>query len=156
MSELSICKRRMYLDINESEHMYTGFELKKENDRFYLTFKNPRRDALPHMVTYHIFYDYPFKPPHIEVDGNPYLQTVHYCHMPRIERLIKMIIPRHECFHCNFILNDWSPAMRISNIIHEIERINNLKRKVKYMLGLEGLNKFPDDLICHILSFIGV
>ena len=156
-TSLSLCKRRMYLDINESENMYTGFDLKKDNDRFYLTFTNPVKDALPKSVTYHIFYDYPFKPPYIEVEGRPYVQTIHYCHLPQIARHVKTITknPKHECFHCNFITDDWSPAMRISNIINDIKRINKLKRKVKYMLALERIKILPTDLIPHILSFIG-
>ena len=71
-----------------------------------------------------------------------------------IEQIKNINLIKDECFHCSFVLNDWSPAMRIIHVIHEIHRINYLKRNIKYKLSLERIKRIPEELIPYIISFI--
>ena len=65
-----------------------------------------------------------------------------------------------NCLKCmSILLHDlWSPAMQFKNIFDEIEKTNQLKRKIKYEIALEDIFKvyqqLPDDLLPVIRSYL--
>jgi len=175
--------KRLITEVYQLEELYGGSNLRRQNKIHYLTLSEPKQDGLPTKIEIELNKSYPFNAPivyYVHADGHKekYINTIHYCHMPRITRYMKEYIYdaqnksvctidrtpitrtqninliKDECFHCSFVLNDWSPAMRIIHVIHEIHRINYLKRNIKYKLSLERIKRIPEELIPYIISFI--
>jgi ubiquitin-protein ligase len=173
--------KRLITEVYQLEELYDGSNLRRKHKTHYLTVSGPKQDGLPTKIEVEINNSYPFRAPivhYINTDGEKeqYTNTIHYCHMPRISKHMrecinhininhevngtlittstKQNISNHECFHCSFILNDWSPAMRIIHVVYEIQRVNYLKRKIKYRISLERIKCIPEELISHIISFI--
>jgi len=180
--------KRLITEVYQLEELYGGSNLRRQHKIHYLTLSEPTQDGLPTNIEIELNNSYPFTAPivyYVHADGHKekYINTIHYCHMPRITRYMKEYIYdaqnksvctvdgtpiartpneqikninliKDECFHCSFVLNDWSPAMRIIHVIHEIHRINYLKRNIKYKISLERIKCIPEELIPHIISFI--
>ena len=175
--------KRLYTEMGQLEELYEGSNLRRERNINYVTLSRPKKDGLPTTIEIEISNNYPFKSPNIYSLIEPenktqYIHTIHYCHMPRIAKHIIAYrqlnhqpqcivslknqnqnhnhrnILEDECFHCTFITNDWSPAMRLIHIVYEIQRINYIKRNIKYRISLERIKCIPEELIPFIISFI--
>lgn len=62
-----------------------------------------------------------------------------------------------ECLNCSFITNHWSPALGTPNIITAIEKIQTIKRQIKYEIIMERLsktNKLPIEMWDMIGRFL--
>jgi hypothetical protein len=94
-----------------------------------------------------------------------YLYTIHNCHLPRIQRLVKEIQREdsiHTCLKCRSSISydNWSPAFQMRHMFDEIAQNNILKRRVSMEIGLEDLFKkyqrLPQDLMQLIISYIQI
>ena len=59
-----------------------------------------------------------------------------------------------ECLNCSFITNHWSPALGTPNIITSIEKIQTIKRQIKYEIIMERFYK-TDKLPIEMWDIIG-
>lgn len=100
------------------------------------------------------FAQYPFHPPHqISIDGKILSYSPSY--FP--PRLIEGYSEKHGCPCCSSIMyeKNWSPSLRIIDILHEYERfIKNLKTFQQIQFFNHVNVKLPDDIISEIISFL--
>lgn len=155
-----IKKQRLFLELEYLESVYKVVILRMvHNKETEIDVKYPIQESIPKELTIIIPKDYPFKSPDVLVHTNKqYLQTIDYCHIPRIRNIIiknnknnkKDLInisenPDPVCLKCKSIIciDNWSPALKIKNILHEIGDHNKLKRIVSIEIGLEDIfNKY--------------
>ena len=115
---------------------------------------DPYNKILPKGMTFSIPENYPFIPPTIYVGKfreNPYKTTIKCCDIPKISKL------SNYCLCCRFITNHWSPALRMSNIVNNIEKNQKIKEYIKYEIALHRLShlhNLPEDIIILIQSFL--
>lgn len=115
---------------------------------------DPYKKILPKGITFSIPHNYPFVPPTIYVGKfreKSYKTIIQCCAIPKISKL-----PQY-CMRCKFITNDWSPALRMSNIIKYIEKNQKIKEYIKYEIALHRLSRLhhlPEDISILIQSFL--
>ena len=125
--------------------------------------------------------EYPFQKPTVYVYNNnkeiKYLESRKYCNFPRIVEAMKILnnknfikdlplsrkvkknqkIKSQECLCCNSILCDWTPALVMEKIAHEIMMINQIKKQIKVILELNEVSKkykIPYDNQVEIISYL--
>jgi hypothetical protein len=75
--------------------------------------------------------------------------------IPKITKKFHAYNPPQECLHCNFITKNWSPVIRIEDIIIQIEKIQYIKRNIKYEIAIDKIsNKLPQEIKDIIFSFL--
>jgi ubiquitin-protein ligase len=86
--------------------------------------------------------DYPFRPPTVLVNNNPYHKFI----LPPCSTRISQLV--HEetqtCLCCHSIIKNpslWSVAHRIKHIMSEINSVSKLKMKIKYIMAIEDICK---------------
>lgn len=73
--------------------------------------------------------DYPFKPPHVSINGIPFLETLPHTKICHYRSQIRKPLPfTGNCLHCDFITKDpWSPALGMKHILQEIDKIRKTR-----------------------------
>ena len=108
-------------------------------------------------VSFIISTKYPFQKPEILIHGNiPYLRWL-VSPSIRISDFVNKI--GIKCLCCSTMLCDWSPAFTISNLITEIDKMNGIKREVKYRMLLYDIlikktNIEPSIILHHIIPYL--
>jgi hypothetical protein len=175
----NIHKRIMNREINELQTKYKSIQIHITHpNQFNIFLYDPFEDLLPKTLEFSIPKEYPFVPPQIftrlnnktpedapqEVQGQetknkiPYIKTIHCCEIPSVIKKLKIYYSKNlftsECLNCSFITNHWSPALGTPNIITAIEKIQRIKRQIKYEIIMERLSK-TDKLPIEMWDIIG-
>jgi hypothetical protein len=166
MQSKKIQHTRLQKEIIGIIHMYTKVEIESTPNSDIITVKQPsnKDDFFPQNITF-ILKNYPFSVPGIYItktahdkteDKISYKKTITHCMLTNItRRLYKYITPLNDCLSCDsFISNVWSPALTLSHIIKDMQRMNRYKRNIGYELALDRLKIFPEELIASIVSFL--
>lgn len=108
---------------------------------------------------------YPFNPPDIQINNSHYGNFI-VCRSLRVNDLVNCQ-KEGSCLCCTSIIKNsrhlWSPALGIKNIMIEIDRVNSIKRKVKYTIAIGDISKnikkkikrdIPQDIEYTVLSFL--
>lgn len=178
----NINKRIMNKEINELQTKYKSIQIHITHpNQFNIFLYDPFEDLLPKTLEFSIPKEYPFVPPQIftrlnnktpedapqEVQGQetknkiPYIKTIHCCEIPSVIKKLKIYYNKNlftsECLNCSFITNHWSPALGTPNIITAIEKIQTIKRQIKYEIIMERFyktNKLPIEMWDIIGTFL--
>ena len=166
----NIHKRIMNREINELQTKYKSIQIHITHpNQFNIFLYDPFEDLLPKTLEFSIPKEYPFVPPQIFTrlniyngqqtkDKIPYIKTIHCCEIPSVIKKLKIYYDKNlfisECLSCSFITNHWSPALGTPNIITAIEKIQLIKRQIKYELIIERLSK-TDKLPIEMWDIIG-
>lgn len=108
---------------------------------------------------------YPFNPPDIQINNSHYGNFI-VCRSFRVNDLVNCQ-KEGSCLCCTSIIKNsrhlWSPALGIKNIMIEIDRVNSIKRKVKYTIAISDISKnitrkikrdIPEDVENKLLEFL--
>lgn len=92
--------------------------------------------------------DYPFRPPTVLVNNNPYHKFI----LPPCSSRISEILHQetHTCLCCHSIIKNpslWSVAHRIKHIMSEINSVSKLKQRVKYIMAIEDICKLFEGIL---------
>ena len=166
----NIHKRIMNREINELQTKYKSIQIHITHpNQFNIFLYDPFEDLLPKTLEFSIPKEYPFVPPqiftHLNIyngqqtkDKIPYIKTIHCCEIPSVIKKLKIYYSKNlfisECLSCSFITNNWSPALGTPNIITAIEKIQRIKRQIKYEIIMERLSK-TDKLPIEMWDIIG-
>ena len=156
-----IKKRVLLNELGELENYYSKIQINIEtipvcNHRktniIDVTLHDPIKEILPRTIRF-ILENYPFRAPIIHVNNEPY--KIHCCDIPKITAKFYAYNPPQECLHCNFITKNWSPVIRMEDIIIQIEKIQYIKQNIKYEIAIDRFsNKFPQEINDIIFSFL--
>lgn len=111
---------------------------------------------LNNLLVFHIYPDYPFKPPNFFVNDISYIDRHKYMYIYYKPILLKLN-SIEECPCCNTILCDWSPGYTLSRVVDEYITRESVYIKVKNYLSFRIVYKqVPfDELIFHkIIDFL--
>jgi ubiquitin-protein ligase len=186
-------KHRLFLELEFLESNYKEVNVRMIHGKeTVVEAKYPvQNQAVPKYIKFIIPKGYPFKPPEIFITSTSkpmvhgfamakeekeekeqliehnYLYTIHNCHLPRIQRLIRktQVIKnagdnRPTCLKCRSSLSHdgWSPALQMKHIFEEIRNNNKLKRRICGEIGLEEIfNKYkslPEELMSFIRGYL--
>jgi ubiquitin-protein ligase len=183
-------KHRLFLELEYLESNYTEVNVRMIHGKeTVVEAKYPvQNQGVPKYIKFIIPKDYPFKPPEVFVTSTirttahgctmakeekeqlieqNYLYTIHNCHLPRIQRLIRktQVIKnagdnRPNCLKCRSSLSHdgWSPALQMKHLFEEIQNNNKLKRRIQSEIGLEEIfNKYkslPEELMSFIREYL--
>jgi ubiquitin-protein ligase len=168
-------KHRLFLELEYLENNYQEVNVRMIRGKETIIEAKYPLHAIPKHIKFVIPTTYPFKAPEVyiikrigpnemcEYVEENYLYTIHNCHLPRIQRLVKEIQGEdssHTCLKCRSSISydNWSPAFQMKHIFEEITKNNTLKRRVSIEIGLEELFKkyqqLPQDLMKLIISYI--
>lgn len=180
----NINKRIMCTEVKELQQKYKSIQIHITHpNQFNIFLYDPFEDILPKTIEFSIPKEYPFVPPNIfthlnicngtpedvplEIEGQekkhkiPYIKTIRCCEIPSVIKKLKKYYNKNlftsECLKCSFITNHWSPALGIPNIITAIEKIQTIKRQIKYEIIMERLSntyKLPIEIRDMIGSYI--
>ena len=160
-----IKKRILLNELGELEKYYTRIQINIESEATLINQSNPRttniiniilhdpiKEILPRTIKF-ILEEYPFRAPLIHVNNKPYKTLC--SDIPKITKKFHAYNPPQECIHCNFITKNWSPVMHMTDILLQIEKIQYIKRNIKYEFAIDRLsNKFPQEINDIIFSFL--
>jgi hypothetical protein len=160
----------MCTEVKELQQKYKSIQINITHpNQFNIILYDPFEDVLPKTLEFSIPKDYPFVPPqiftHLNIyngqqtkDKIPYIKTIHCCEIPSVIKKLKKYYDKNlfisECLNCSFITNYWSPALGTPNIITAIEKIQLIKRQIKYEIIIERFYK-TDKLPIEMLDIIG-
>jgi len=172
-------KHRLFLELEYLESNYQEVNVKMIHSKETIMEAKYPLQAIPKHIKFVIPKEYPFKPPEVfiirlfdreekeEIVEQNYLYTIHNCHLPRIQRLVKKIQKitnsednRPTCLKCRSSIahDNWSPVFQTKHIFDEITKNNSLKRRVRIEIGLEEIfkkyNQLPEELLPWIRSYI--
>lgn len=166
----NINKRIMCTEVKELQQKYKSIQINITHpNQFNIILYDPFEDVLPKTLEFSIPKDYPFVPPqiftHLNIyngqqtkDKIPYIKTIHCCEIPSVIKKLKKYYDKNlfisECLNCSFITNYWSPALGTPNIITAIEKIQLIKRQIKYEIIIERFYK-TDKLPIEMWDIIG-
>ena len=166
----NINKRIMCTEVKELQTKYKSIQIHITHpNQFNIILYDPFEDVLPKTLEFSIPKDYPFVPPqiftHLNIyngqqtkDKIHYIKTIHCCEIPSVIKKLKKYYDKNlfisECLNCSFITNYWSPALGTPNIITAIEKIQLIKRQIKYELIIERFYK-TDKLPIEMWDIIG-
>jgi hypothetical protein len=153
--------KNISINYNDSNNMYLDIKTKKGN-----------------VLHFNISKEHPFKPPTLEIQTtngsynyrerlNTMPSSVYYYLQYPNEYYIKNNTKHNEntqnreyiCLCCTSSLchANWTPVIRLTYIIQEIEDNNNIKQIIGYKISLNYLfktNNIPVDLIKPIIEFL--
>jgi len=160
----------MCTEVKELQQKYKSIQINITHpNQFNIILYDPFEDVLPKTLEFSIPKDYPFVPPqiftHLNIyngqqtkDKIPYIKTIHCCEIPSVIKKLKKYYDKNlfisECLNCSFITNYWSPALGTPNIITAIEKIQLIKRQIKYEIIIERFYK-TDKLPIEMWDIIG-
>jgi hypothetical protein len=168
-------KHRLFLELEYLESNYTEVNVRMIHDKETIIEAKYPLNTIPKHIKFVIPTNYPFRAPEVyiikrlgpnemcEYVEENYLYTIHNCHLPRIQRLVKEIQGEkrsNTCLKCRSSISydNWSPGFLMKHIFEEIKKNNTLKRRVSFEIGLEELFKkyqrLPQDLMKLIISYI--
>jgi len=154
--------KRIANEIQEMLPIYKSISVEYEENRATITIMKQQTVPTPTpTIEFCIKEGYPFTPPTITITTTmtnriPYMTWLK-TNSPRIHQTLKKIT-NTDCLCCSTILcpNRWSPTMTLRNILQEIERTHQLKRKIKYILATKDIGKkfnLPEVIETYISGF---
>jgi ubiquitin-protein ligase len=154
-------KRVLLHELGELEKNYTKIQINIETESpihdiprktniIDIILCDPIKEILPRTMRF-VLENYPFKSPVVHVNNKPY--KIDCCNIPKVTKKFHAYNPPEECLHCSFITKNWSPVMRMEDIILQIEKIQYIKRNIKYEFAIDRL-KLPQDINDIIFSFL--
>lgn len=98
---------------------------------------------------------YPFTAPQITIKDQPYVLFL----LTKSSRILKIVQKYSQCLCCKSIVkaDNWMPTYQISDILKEIEEMNEIKRTVQYILSLKPISKkycLPGILEYSVLKYL--
>jgi ubiquitin-protein ligase len=174
-------KQRLFIELEYLESNYKEVNVKMIHGKETIIEAQYPLQAMPKHIKFIIPKNYPFKNPEvfiintnidemgqcIDIVEQNYLYTIHNCHLPRIQRLVKKIqeikkrtVERSTCLKCisSIAHDNWSPTFQMKHIFEEIRKNNNLKRSVKTEIGLEEIfnkyKKLPEEFMILIRDYL--
>ena len=118
-----------FLDFYKKKE-YKNIQMNLCNDEIRVTIDN---------YTFLLSNKYPFYPPRVLIQNNPYLNYLKYPTSQRIQHILH--VHKISCMCCTSISNRniWSPANQIRDILYEIKRTNEIKDYVKHYLIVDEI-----------------
>jgi len=148
-------KNRIKNECIELYKKYHNVLISYENNKVFLTavefFESGKKQRLYNFV---LTSDYPFKPPEIYVNKQPYSNILQM--KGEYEKLMVKKIKGQECLCCYSIncCTNWSPAIRLHRIIDEIRDIIKFKRDIVNLLLAEKIKKRYNLPYAYIESYL--
>jgi len=168
----NIRKRIFINEWEELQEKYNDIKVHIQSDTttLNLILSSPKKrepNTLPKTIRFELTKEYPFTAPKVFVE-NPYnknnldylfLRTIYCCQIKTITEKLRKVQDNYcsYCIYCNFITNNWSPALRMSSIVNEIEHLQKIKRKIKYEIAIERLSErynIPPEIGNIIILFL--
>jgi ubiquitin-protein ligase len=134
------------------------FYKKKEYKNIQINLCNDKIRIKIDNYTFLLTNKYPFYPPKVMIQNNPYLNYLKYPTSERIQNILH--VHKISCMCCSSISNRnmWSPAYQINDILNEIKRVNQIKKYVKHYLIVDDIcrtkNIDTDTIGMLILEFL--
>lgn len=111
---------------------------------------------------------YPFRAPDVKINNLPYSYFIIPQNSAKINKIIhENNIFNNKCICCSSIIKNsvhlWAPKYGIIDIMAEIDKINIVKQKVKYIIAIDNIQKsisdrikqsIPTDIELLILEYI--
>ena len=101
--------------------------------------------------------NYPFNPPQIIINNVPYIHFLK-APSPRINNLFQYFSISCPCCNTITCMHNWSPSTRITTIMEEINKTNQLKTKIKYKMAVDDIctqkNIDTNSIGRYILQFL--
>jgi hypothetical protein len=115
------------------------FHKKKEYKDIQMNLSNDKVRIKIDNYTFILSNKYPFYPPRVMIQNNPYLNYLKYPMSERIQDILHL--HKISCICCSSISNRnmWSPAYKIENILNEIKKVNQIKNYVKHYLIVDDI-----------------
>jgi hypothetical protein len=147
---------KIQINIESEPNIYSSTRTIQSNPRksniINIILSDPIKEILPRTIQF-ILENYPFRAPFINVNNKPY--KIHCTDIPKITKKFHAYKPPEECLHCNFITKNWSPVIRMEDIVKQIEKIQYIKQNIKYQFAIDRLSKkFPQEINDIIFSFL--
>jgi ubiquitin-protein ligase len=110
-------------------------------------------------IEIHLNHNYPFHPPAVFINRNPYINYL-TVKSKFIAEILKKYV-KTECLCCSTIIcaANWTATHHIQKIMEEINYINETKRMVKYEIAVRLLydkikTPLPKDICDTILTYL--
>jgi hypothetical protein len=166
-------KNQLFLEIEYLELFYENISLSVSiENTFTIIAENPKirktplftcfikkiQLVLPNKLELKIPLEYPELPPDLYINDIPYINVINCCNLERVKRTIKKFY-LSNCISCTTIMkhNMWKNNMLLSDILLEIDKINKIKKIVKYDILLEELMRtrgLEYTVIVNIFGFL--
>jgi ubiquitin-protein ligase len=157
-----IKKRVLINELEEIENYYAKIQIiiqsksivrAVQSNIIDIALSDPIKEILPRSIQFTLDEHYPFRAPLINVNNKSY--KLHCSDIPKITNKFRSYNPPQECLHCNFITKTWSPVMRMEDILLQIEKIQYIKRNIKYQFAIDRFSKnLPQEINDIIFSFL--
>ena len=152
LGELQEYYKKIQINIETEHPIDSSTRTPRKTDIIDITLRDPIKEILPRTIQF-ILENYPFRAPVIHVNNKPYM--IPCSEIPKITKKFHAYNPPQEFLHCNFITKNWSPVIRIENILLQIEKIQYIKQNIKYEFAIDKIsNKLPQEIKDIIFSFL--
>jgi ubiquitin-protein ligase len=143
--------------INETEQLskkYSHVDLIEEYNN-----TKTRYNLYVSSMTFLLNENYPFVPPVVQIRNKNNQSYFSFMKMPNSNRMLQKlkIFTGNDCLCCNTILCNWNPSYRIEKLMDEIERVNQIKRQIKYSILLDEIcDQYNIPIQSYIFEFLKV